>query len=369
MAQSEEWARRLLRELKNPRELLLRRRYRTPVFLRFFLDRVEELCFRDPRAGLNLARFAPQLALLIPKIGGRREHRESLVRAHSVLAGAYRATGRHTAAEAEYERAARVVDSEALSPVARADLNNRRAVLQVRKGRFSEALDLVDAAAATYRTAKDRRRLAEAHGMRGFVLNQARRFAEAIPWHGEALNLALSLKRTAGDPAEVAALARVVESARANMAHAVMQSPNPAIAGRALDYIPAAHRELRGQRNSLTRHLLQWTEGRFYMKLCLHRRAEVQFKVARRGFVRLEAPWEIAFVSLDLAVIHRLCNEWEPLEALAENTCGLFCEFCGDFEAIAALSLWVEAVENRKGAAAAIDAARKVLEARQPGHL
>ena len=368
MAQSESWARRLLRELRNPRELLQRRRYRTSVFLGLFLDHVEEQIFRDPRAGLKLARFAPRLALLVPEAAGeegRRKHHEAQVRAHCVLGAAYRATGRHNAAESAYQLASEIAEAEGISEIARADLDNRRAVLAVRKDRFAEALDLVERATGVYRTAGDQKRLAEAYAMYGYVLNEAERFAEAIPWHGDALNLALRLKRTA-EPADLAGLARVHESARANMAHAVMQSPSPAIAGRALDYIRAGQRELRGRRNSLTRHLLQWTEGRLYVKLCLHHRAEARFRVARRGFVRLEAPWELAFVSLDLAVIHRLCNEWEQLEALAIDTFRLFRELATDFEAISALSLWVDAVEAREGAAAAIDAARKVLEARSP---
>ncbi len=118
MAQSEQQARRLLRELLrklNPhQELLSRRRYRTPTFLRIYLDHAQEVCFRNPSAGLKLAKVAPQLALLVPEAAGadgRREHRENLVRAHCILGGAYRAVGRHAAAESEYETATKIADS------------------------------------------------------------------------------------------------------------------------------------------------------------------------------------------------------------------------------------------------------------------
>ncbi|MCP3959661.1 MAG: hypothetical protein GY719_17570 [bacterium] len=367
-AQSESWARRLLRELTNPRELLQRRRYRTAVFLGLFLDHVEEQVFRDPRAGLRLARFAPKLALLVPEAPGaegRRHHREALLRAHCMLAGAYRAAGLHAAAESEYELAQWVADSEAISPIARADLSARLAVFWARKDRFAEALALVAAAAAAYRAAGDRRRLAEAYGVRGYVLAEGRHLAQAVPWHGKALKLALSVKRTARDPADVAALARVIESARANMAHDVMQSSSSmATAGTALEYIRACHRELRGRRNSLTRHLLQWTEGKLLLRLSLDHRGERRLQTARRGFVRLQVPWEIALVSLDLAAVYRARRQWADLETLAADTFRRFRELCGDFEAIAALSLWVDAVEARDGAAAAIEAAREVLEAR-----
>ncbi len=373
MAHSELWARRLLRKMKSPRELLRRRRYWTPVFLRLFLDHVEEIRFRDPRAGLKLAKYAPQLALLVPEAGGaegRREHCGDLVRSHAVLAGAYRVVGRDAAAESEYELAIKIADSGDLSPVARADLNLRRATLGrrdslTRQQQASKALDLVDAATATYRAAKDRRRLAEAHAVRGYVLNEAEQFTAAIPYHGKALTLALSLKQTKpADPADVAALARVVKSARVNLAYAVSQAPGIGFAATALAHINAANCELRGRRDSVTRHLLQWIGGLIFLRLDRPDRAETRYSLARRGFVRLDLPWEIALVSLDLAALYRAGERWKELEDLAADTFGRFRELCADFETIGALSLWVDAVQARRGVKAAITAARETVETR-----
>ena len=79
----------------------------------------------------------------------------------------------------------------------------------------------------------------------------------------------------------------------------------------------------------------------------------------------MEAPWELALVSLDLATLYRAGEEWEKLEALAADTFRRFRELAADYEAIAALSLWVDAVQARKGVEAAIEAARQVLEDRQ----
>ncbi len=368
MAQNETWARRLLREMKIPADLLQQERYWTPVFLRVFLDHVEEVQFRDPRAGLKLAKVAPRLALLVPPspgADGRREHRENLVRAHSVRAACYRVAGLVDSAESEYARAVEIAEEGPISPIVRADLDLRLSTLRAWQRRFAEALALIDGAEAAFRATDDRRRLSEVYAVRGYALNEAERFVEATRCHGEALTLALSLERArTAAPAEAAALARVVEAARTNLAYAVSESPSVGLAATALGYIHAAHRELRGRRNSLTRHLLQWTEGKLYMKLHLPGRAERRLKTARRGFVRLEVPWETALVSLDLAALYRARGEWTALAEIAADTFRRFRELCGDFEAIAALSLWVDAVEARKGAAAAIDAARGVLEAR-----
>ncbi len=370
MTQSEAWAHRLVRMMKNPRELLQRRRYRTSVFLRAYLDHVEEIRFRNPREGLKFAKVAPQLALLVPAAAGpkgHREHRENLVRAHCILASAYRSAGQPAVGESEYKLALKIADSEPLSPVARADLSNRLAALRACQRRFAEAIALVDGAAAEYQAAGDLRRLAEAHAMRGYVLNEAESFSEAMQWHGKALKLALRLEREKStDAAEVAGLARVVESARTNMADAISKSPDGAGLTTlvALEYIRAAERELRGRRDSLTRHVLQWIEGRVWERLNRPDRAETRYGLAQRGFGRLEVPWENALVSLDLAALYRVDERWEELEDLAANTFDRFCELCADFEAIAALSLWVESVEARKGVKAAIAAAREVVTAR-----
>ena len=56
----------------------------------------------------------------------------------------------------------------------------------------------------------------------------------------------------------------------------------------------------------------------------------------------------------------------EKLEDLAADTCRRFRELEVDHEAIAALSLWLDAVRAQKGATAAIEAARQVVEARAP---
>ncbi len=114
----------------------------------------------------------------------------------------------------------------------------------------------------------------------------------------------------------------------------------------------------------MTRHLLQWTQGTVYLRLLQPDRAEKRYSVARRGFVRLKVPWETALVSLDLAALYRADGRWKELEELAADTFDRFCDLCADFEAIVALSLWVDAVEARRGVKAAIAGAREVVTAR-----
>ncbi len=369
MAHSETWARRLLREMpRNSEELLERESYWDPTFLRVFLDHVDDVIYRDPRAGLKLARMGPRLAGLVPEARGpegRRRHQEQLIRSHASLGGAHRATGGLDVAEAEYARALKIADSSDISPTSRANLNRRLAALRACQKRYAEALALADEAAEIFRHCKDRQGLAAAVATRGYVLNEKGRFAEAIPYHGEALRLAGKALRLAGRK-RPAGLERIHQVARVNLADALAQSRGADVAAMALDHAREAARALRGQRRCRARHHCQWIEGKAWLGMGLDRRAEQALKVARRGFVRLGAPWEIALVSLELAAIYRLWGQWGDLEALAEDTFRRFRELSGDYEAISALSLWLDAVLAREGAEAAIDAAQKTIQARMP---
>ncbi len=364
MPHSEQWARRLLREMPaNPEALLRNRKYADPVFLAFFLDHVEERIYRDPGAGLKLARVAPKLARLVPDEDRQTEHREQLALAHAVLAGAYRATGRPSVAESEFVRALEIADSASVSPSVRAQLYRRLAVLRACQKRFTEALALADRSVETFGKLKDHHGLTIATTTRGFVLNESGRFHEAIRSHGEALRLAGEAIRRAGRKQPAAGILRAHEAARINLALAASQvgSTHPA-----QGYISAARRALRGKRRCIQRHRLRWIEGQVWLKAPHHLpRAKRAFQIARRGFLQLGAPWELALCSLDLATLYRAGERWAELEALAADTFGRFRELAADFEAIAALSLWVEAVEARRGVSAAIAAARETLEARK----
>ncbi len=224
---------------------------------------------------------------------------------------------------------------------------------------------LAEEAVELLRNRKDQQELAAAIAALGYVLNEQGRFAAATPHHGEALRLAGTALRRAGRKRS-AALVRIHQVARVNLANALAHSPSPEVAATALEHVQFARRELRGQKRSRARHHCQWIEGKAWLAMGLDRRAEQAFWVARRGFVRLDAPWEIALVSLDIAGILRLYGQWQELEGLAEDTFRRFRELSGDFEAISAIGLWLESAQAREGAGVAIAKAERTLQARMP---
>ncbi len=376
MPHCQTYVRRLLRKLpSDPAELLERRKYRDPNFLQLFLDHVGDLLYRDLPTGVKYAQVVPRLARLVPEgdePAEKRQHCEALVKARALCAGAHRIVGRNADAESEYALAFGIADAGPVSPIARADLCHRLAVLRAVQKRFAEAHGLASSAVVVCRGVfegcqelAETLALSEALATLGYVLNEAERFAEAIPIHGEALRLAGRALRLAGRRHRSPAAVRVHRAVRVNLAYALTET-SPSRASTVISLMQAAFRGLRGLRRCRERHHCQWIEGKAWLRFGMEQRGMQSLKVARRGFLKLGAPWEIATVSLDLALLHRSSGQWKELEDLAEDTLNNFCELCGDFETITALSLWLEAVQERSGVQAAIDHTRRTIEKRMP---
>ncbi len=370
MAHSIDWARQLLEELPDdPQELLpspgRRRNYADPTFLGLFFDWLDELIYQDPQTGLSWARVAPSLARAAPKEKRRADRRvwhENLIKAHAILGGAYRAASQHAAAEEQYQTAKRMAEAEPTSKDVRAFLNQRLAVLRACQGQSQDALRLLAEALEVYPEPGLER--SDTLVRYSFVLNGLERFSESVECLGEAFR---GLRPEASDAA-----ARTHQCAVQNLAVA-MTRWHEAPPWRALDYVRDAKRLLKGKRRSIPRYRLQWVEGLVWRRLketgarpgySLTDRAERAFRRARAGFIELRAPWEIALVGLDLAALYRSLERWDDLFAIALDTLQRFRALSGNTQAVAALSLCVDAARARSGVAAAVDAAQKIVAAR-----
>ncbi len=339
MPHTRKHARRLLSELDLPAEahkVLQDPRYWDPGFCTLFLDHCDEVIFHDRHAGLATARVAPDLALLVPEgthPTERRVHRERLVRAYATLGGAYRAVGQPRRANEPYRLALKL--AEAISPAARADLLQRLAALRACQGRYDEAIALAKQAAATFRSLKLFDRLACALAAQAFAYVEARRFDEALAVASEAL----CYSNPKINP-------RVHYSATHNFAYAAVHSNDLDKIRAAQAKIREARRLLRSHRRSIPKFKLYWVEGILVQKLFAWRRAERLFVKARNGFLGLDAPYEIALTSLDLSLLLSYDRRWAELKTLAAETFTRFKELAEDRAAIAALSLWQQAVEQ-----------------------
>ncbi len=273
MPHSEAWAKRLLGKLPADPEDLLQGSYVDPTFLGLFFDWLDERIYQDPQAGLRWAEVAPRLALLVPEDGGpegRQAHREAMVIAYAILGGAYRAAGRPDDAEEPYQVALRIADSGTISPNVRADLDQRLSYLRMCQERLDDAEALLseDVGSAQLR--------AEILVKRGMIHRRRGAFQKAIECYGEALRIT---NPKASKPAY-----RLHHCAAHNLAHAVANVTSLSIdrpeVRAALRYVRAAGQLIKGQRNSVPRHKLQWVEGLCWRKLGHHARAERAFRRA-----------------------------------------------------------------------------------------
>ncbi len=366
MPLSEDYAKDLLRKLHSEIEVILEQeKYWDLTFLRVFLDRCDEVLFDDPRAGLELAKLAPRLAASIPQrrphewryVGEseKRLHRELSVRSHAVLGGAHRAGAGFEEADRAYRVSRQICDSGPVRPETRANLYKRLARLRTAQKRYSDASKLVDFAIEVYRD-RDQEYYADALLMKGYVLGESGRHAEAIPFFGEALQLTKPMRRSSS------LVKRTFRSAVHNLANAVSRGCGP-------DDVIAAHRFVKEAKkfyvkkpSSINKHKLNWVEGRVVSRLGSTRLAERRFRGAVEQFLKLGAPLEAAFSSLDLAIIYLRHGQWTELRTLAAETYDRFRALSHDAEALAALKLCMDGAAEHALSEAKIVHARDALE-------
>lgn len=361
MAHTPDHARRLLRELEPQlpgaaRRVLERQRYHDPGFCDRFLAYTEDLIFRRPAAGLQIARVAPRLArILLAKEGpeARRDNLGRLVKALGLVGSAYRFAGQVGEAEKQYRAARRICDRESLSPRCRAELYLRWATLRNRQKRFAQASRFVDQALAIFEAGGDEKWIGIALATRGAVLAASGSWSEATAVLSEVLGRHRLTQR-------------IEFSATCNLAYAILGLEDPEELDHALEHLRRARR-LAGPRQSVQKSRLYWTEGTACIRRGRTDDGERRYLKALAGFRKFGAVYEAALVALDLSSLLRFAGRWLELEKLAAETCGHFQTLSEDVEALAALGLWLDASRERKLTEGLVFEVRSKLEARIRG--
>lgn len=333
-------ARRLMGELEpylpdGADRVLERASYWDSAVCDLYLERCEDAVFHDPPSGLKLAQMAPRYVRTLPvddSPDGRREQNGRLVQAYSLLGAAHRATGNYGGAERAYQQALRICNRRKVPDHVLADLYCKLATLRACQKRFKEALQLAASAFDLSDAECDQQGKAQALATRGAVYAQAGRFPEAATLLSEVLG---SYKLWP----------RVEYSVIGNLALAVCKTEDPQSLERAQAHLRKAQ-QLSGPRRTVKKAKLYCIEANILMRED-PKRAESRFKKALATFRRFEAVYEVALVGLELAALYRFQRRWPELEAMASEIYEQFCELREDTEALAALKLWLEAVEAR----------------------
>ncbi len=342
MAHTPDHARRLLRELEPrlpeaARDVLERECYHDPGFCDRFLTYTEDLIFREPAAGLEVARVTPRLTWIIlvdegPK--ARQDNLARLIRALGLVGTGHRFVGQIDEAEKRYRAALRICDRERTSPQCRAELYLRWATLRIRQKRFEDAARLIDEALAIFKAEGSEKWTGTALAARGAVLASTGRHAEAAA----ILSAVLGRHRLT---------ARVQFSATCNLAYAILGLEDPEALDEVLAHLKTARR-LAGPRQSVQKSRLYWTEATALIRRGKTDNGERRYRKALAGFRKFGAVYEAALVALDLSRLLRFAGRWMELEELAAETFAQFQALSEDVEALAALRLWLDASHGRE---------------------
>ena len=241
-----------------------------------------------------------------------------------------------------FNEALKIIEEKSVSDLVKADTERRLSILRASQGEADEALELATVALKSMR-AIEAAPLGGALVAKGYILgSEFGRHAEAIALFGEALSLE-------DDARGAAARRRIHETACKNLAFLLSDSGKISNQRTALLFIHQAYRLLRGQVRCPERYRLYWVEALIWDRLGMHAKAEKLFRRALEGFEALRMPWEVALVGLDLAALLHLCGEYAQLEKVAASTFERFRTLSGaDRHTLAAFSLWVDAVKQRK---------------------
>ncbi len=339
--QSEQHIRRLIRELDLPDQadlVIQRPKYWTPAFCWLYLERCDELIFGDPQAGLQAAEFAPELAALVGKFNREeRLHPLLQLRALAVLGSAYRVVGDLEQSSVTYAEALRLLAEGSFPEAEKANLYFRVAMLRRVQDRRDEAAALIEESVRIYRRSSRRlrqRHLGEALTIRGYIHDLDGDPAQAMKDWSEALSCT--------DPQSKP---RVHYSATHNLALGLARRATcSADLARVEIYLSRARKLLSRRPRSLQKLRLIWLQGMIYMRFGSTRRGETAFRTARKGFLAIEASFEMALVSLDLGRYLYQSHRFEELRALAVETHELFKASHADERARQALKVWKDAV-------------------------
>ncbi len=218
-------------------------------------------------------------------------------------------------------------------PLVRAEVDSLEASYQDYCNQFDAAERLLRRAESAYRRFGSTHDLGRIHLQRGGIAMGRGDLTSAISF----LRSGLGLVGVDEDP-------RLALVAIHNLATCLVDAAEPDAALALLRRHRAAY-ELLG--SDADRAMLAWIEGRAARTAGVLGLAEASLDEAREQFVRLERPYEIALVLLELAELHATQGRWKDLEAAATTTLAL-CRSCGiHAEGVAAAALLSQAAQKQ----------------------
>lgn len=306
--------------------------FRRDVF-DLLIREIDQRILNQPTTATPLAEAAARLA---NKIGcDTSEKAVMLARAYGRMASTHRALGRFPEADQYFDRAL----SLDISTIEQADIFRRRSYLEMALSNFENALTLADSAIEIYRLEGDlfdRTYLGWSYAARGHIYSEMGQPNRTLIDFTTALGLMDPRK----DPQNYYSLVH-------NLAFLMAEAGSPDELGAALELLRAAYRRFSGfSKRHLAKYKLRWLQGMAQVRFGAVRQAEQYFLKARAGLVSLGAPYEVAMISIDLAMIYLPERRFDELARLTRETYRLFQAMSADKKALATLALWGQALRE-----------------------
>lgn len=357
LAEGERRAERDLRDLlaASPEErpgliARARSRFRGAVLAERLLQESRRRIPGDPREALHLAELARAVIHRSPETP---DTFDLLALSFARMANAHRASGDLLQAEEHFRFARHLVRSEGVTdPRVLAQIDDLEGSLRKDQRRFAEAENLLSRAAMLYR-------------INGSEIETARVLLKlgSMFFHQGLLERAIEMARTALEWISPEAQPRLYLMGRHNLSDYLAE------AGRFVEAagLVAADEELyRRFPEPWTQLRLSWLRGKIAAGLGDAPEAERLFLETRDGFIRQGIGYDVAMVSLDLALLYLKEGRASEIRRLAEETVALFEAQEVHREALAALLLLRQAARREEVTAALIREVAERLSAAAP---
>ncbi len=331
--------------------LLEEKDFWTPEVCRKLLLKADLIGFTDPQAGLEVARLAVRLVDKLPGIYRRGSEKTLLKsRAFTTLGSRLRAVARLDDSERAFMLACGL--SWGAPPLEIADLLRRRGLLRVDQRQFDSAFALMDQSL----------RILEAHGAddhevgcvlqgRGLVFFHAERYRDATRDYAAAVRLINPERNFKQYYAAVHNLGTALVKSAASHEEIAL----------AIEQVHKV-KEIGFEPDTLPGLTLTWLEGLLLVKLGRNKEAEAAYREAWSGLAKLDAPYEIALLLLDLAEL--LCEQDRlgELITVAAEMFPLFGAFRANREVIAGLRMFHHAALRHEVTVEFIAKVRGIVE-------